>query len=728
MNVPHLMSTIKLITLVTKVYHYYKMCCFVYVGYYDDVSSYTKIGQTTDLYGRMCSYNTSHPTNDFIVYILIEVDQQSLDELELILHDHYDSLKARHSSQYNHRNPDNEWITIRPTRSDIVEILNEMELPFKYNILSDDEITNEVNKIKRREIIEINIKQVLRDRLLKKIRDMKRERKGEIHSWNERDYQRDIIDNSLEQLILCGRIYIELATGAGKTYIVYNIIRKLSPRVIVSFSSRVNINKQNINGKYTSILHRHYAIFDCSTDNNYTSFARENEYHIIVACTQSHEKVYKMLCDTEISDICIWFDEAHYGVEKWVDDTIIDPNSSPRANESKTFLIRDDRIRNRIFTSASPDVKHVELHRDVFGELHKGIKVNQLMKLGWLCGITPYIFGTDTSTGDINQYNLNHFTKYGAAFGFSFHSSRHNAFTLFEQHCKSYNDGDTSIKPFLLVGNDYKNDDFRKISLPYEYRCLDTFMNKDSPNSIAYICDMYKMGFDFRELDYLIFSDPKFSWQDIIQCIGRGTRSDMKGVNGTNRFKTLKVLLPVFVDGTDEKYNNIVNVLQYLIYDVDIMPASIEMDFRSFDKTGNGAAIPRDSGTYDGDETPNAVILDLVTRRKMVWKYDEFVKLLREHEIHTREDYNSFHDEYSHMSLPEHPGRVEFPDFSWEETYEISPYYPEEECRKKIMDIVNDDDDIELDDMENPAEYLHKQDNKIPPIDYKGFYGIDPPF
>mgnify|MGYP006897238573 CR=1 FL=1 len=47
---------------------------------------------------------------------------------------------------------------------------------------------------------------------------------------------------------------------------------------------------------------------------------------------------------------------------------------------------------------------------------------------------------------------------------------------------------------------------------------------------------------------------------------------------------------------------------------------------------------------------------------------------------------------------------------------------------KKIMDIVNDDDDIELDDMENPGEYLHKQDNKIPPIDYKGFYGIDPPF
>ena len=44
------------------------------------------------------------------------------------------------------------------------------------------------------------------------------------------------------------------------------------------------------------------------------------------------------------------------------------------------------------------------------------------------------------------------------------------------------------------------------------------------------------------------------------------------------------------------------------------------------------------------------------------------------------------------------------------------------------MDIVNDDDDIELDDMENPGEYLHKQDNKIPPIDYKGFYGIDPPF
>ena len=39
-----------------------------------------------------------------------------------------------------------------------------------------------------------------------------------------------------------------------------------------------------------------------------------------------------------------------------------------------------------------------------------------------------------------------------------------------------------------------------------------------------------------------------------------------------------------------------------------------------------------------------------------------------------------------------------------------------------------DDDDLDLNDMDYPEQYLHEQDNKIPPIDYKGFYGTEPPF
>jgi hypothetical protein len=420
-----------------------------------------------------------------------------------------------------------------------------------------------------------------------------------------------------------------------------------------------------------------------------------------------------MLRGGDLDNVCIWFDEAHYGVEKWVDDT----------SEAKQFLLKDERISNRIFTSASPDTKYVELHPDVFGQLYKPIKVSRLIELGWLCGITPYIFGTDTNSGNINDYNLKHFRDYGASFGFSFHNSRDNAFVLFQHHYKSYKSGETRIKPFFLVGDDYKHDEIANIALDYDYRSVSIF--KQQPSSIAYICDMYKMGFDFDELDYLIFSDPKFSWQEIIQCIGRGTRSDKKGDGGINLVKKLKLLLPVFVDDNETKYNNIVNVLQYLVYDAGIMPNSIEMDFGS----GTGTkTMSIENDTYDGDEDPKAVILDLVTRKQLKWKHSEFVSKLQKHDIHTREDYNTFQNEYSHLSLPEHPGRIELIDFTWEQTYQTSPYYSDQECREKIVAIMHSNEDLELDDMDYPEQYLHEQDNKIPPIDYKGFYGTDPPF
>ena len=689
------------------------MTGFVYYGYYDVNNEATKIGQTTDLYGRMCNYNTSHPFLDFTVYSLIEVDEIHLDELEERLHMYYDNVKARHSTGYSHRNPDNEWITIRPGRSDIETTLEEMNIPFDYRILGDDEIDVTMKEIKRREASDRENTLKRKEKLRKLIKEKSEKRFEAKPLWDERAYQTVIINNAIEQLALYGKTYIELATGAGKTYLFYRIVEKLSPNVIVAFSSRVNINEQNVNKKYLSLLSREYAVFDCSKMDDYDTFSRENEYHIIVACIQSCDKVYNMLRGGDLDNVCIWFDEAHYGVEKWVDDT----------SEAKQFLLKDERISNRIFTSASPDTKYVESHPDVFGKLYKPIKVSRLIELGWLCGITPYIFGTDTNSGNINDYNLKHFRDYDASFGFSFHNSRDNAFALFQHHYESYKSGATRIKPFFLVGDDYKHDEMTNIALDYDYRSVSIF--KQQPNSIAYICDMYKMGFDFDELDYLIFSDPKFSWQEIIQCIGRGTRSDKKGEGGINLFKKLKLLLPVFVDDNETKYDNIVNVLQYLVYDADIMPNSIEMDFGS----GTGTKTMRiENDNYDGAEDPKAVILDLVTRKQLKWKHDEFVSKLQKHDIHTREDYNTFCDEYSHLSLPEHPGRIELIGFTWEQTYQTSPYYSEEECREKIVAIIHSNDDLELDEMDNPGEHLHEQDSKIPPIDYKGFYGSDPPF
>jgi predicted helicase len=81
------------------------------------------------------------------------------------------------------------------------------------------------------------------------------------------------------------------------------------------------------------------------------------------------------------------------------------------------------------------------------------------------------------------------------------------------------------------------------------------------------------MGYDFNLLDFIAFNDPKLSFKDIIQCIGRGIRSDCLGINGINLNKYLIILLPVYVGESadkENKYHNIKKVLQYLLHDIKL--------------------------------------------------------------------------------------------------------------------------------------------------------------
>ena len=106
-----------------------------------------------------------------------------------------------------------------------------------------------------------------------RIKELENKRNGVVGTqWNERQHQINIIDYSFQQLATNGRLYIELPTGAGKSYIFYKIANVISPKIIVAFSFRININKQNVQEKYLSILQNEYAIYDCSSRNDYDVF------------------------------------------------------------------------------------------------------------------------------------------------------------------------------------------------------------------------------------------------------------------------------------------------------------------------------------------------------------------------------------------------------------------------------------------------------------------------
>lgn len=84
-------------------------------------------------------------------------------------------------------------------------------------------------------------------------------------------------------------------------------------------SPRKIINIQNISQKYLQILNDDYIIFNYSIDNNFVEYLKLSNKKIVICCTQSISKIYSIILSLSITNITIWFDEAHWGVEEWIE-------------------------------------------------------------------------------------------------------------------------------------------------------------------------------------------------------------------------------------------------------------------------------------------------------------------------------------------------------------------------------------------------------------------------
>ena len=462
------------------------------------------------------------------------------------------------------------------------------------------------------------------------------------------------------------------------------------------------------------MVNNEYLVYDCSTAGDFNTFQenykKNNKKIIIVATPQgANKKVYNIIHEYELTNVFIWFDEAHHTVQNWVEKL---------DNRCINFFMTDTNIINhRIFTSASPKIQHVQQYPNIFGELYSPIKVSKLMMLNWLCSINPLIFEMNNDNVDICNYILQHFSKYTCIHGFSFHNRQNSAYVLFHEHYKRYMQQETDIKPFLLVDN-YTNVNLEDIVIDYDYRSINTY--QETPNSIGYVVQQYSMGYDFNKIDYICFSDPKMSYPDIIQCIGRGLRPDGLGEKGRNLNKTLTIMLPVFMEqDIDTDFNRIEGVLRYLVYDIDYPYNDIITNFESCGNSHKKLLGKK----YNGKENMSGVLLDLLRGGKYsVWKSKDFVNVLKNRNIHNREVYNEFVIKRPELNLPEIPVMY-FPDFTWEQTYEESPYYSRDVCKQKIAGIKNKNGNLDLDEEDEPEVVLNSIDNKIPPHCLFRFYG-----
>ena len=627
-----------------------------------DVDDACKMGKANNIPERDTQYATGEIKRGYFEAVF-EVPIEKMGIVECLLQNEFRELNVKYDAGIEFYN------------KKIITLIEPylITLGIKYKRLSKQEISDLVrcNRVKNT-IKKINIQSL--------IHILKSKRTNKQYNWNERDYQTTIINFSKRELLSKNKIYIELPTGGGKSYIVYNLFEYLKSEFIIIVSPRKIVNSQNISQKYLQILKDNYITFNYSTDNNFDEYLKLSNKKIVICCTQSMDKMYEHILSNYINNITIWFDEAHWGVEEWV-------NTLKDDIYSQFWLLNDRHIKYRIFTSASPNKPNILQNENIFGLLYSPIKVKELIDLNWLSKIKPYVYSENKKNVDNINYIISDFNEKKRTFGFSFHNKQKNAFNLFYKHYIKYKNDETHIKPFLLVSDNFtmeKEPKLQEIILEYNYRDIKRY--ETTIYSIGYVVAKYSMGYDFNKLDFICLSDPKLSIQDIKQCIGRGIRPDELGQNGSNKEKVLNVSLPVYIDKNgDNKYEKIIEVLKYLLYDIEIPFEEIEFQNRH---SPSVEKAQHKSNDYDGINDVKSTLLNLLElenkRTTLGTSYEKARKIIADKNIKSKESYYELCERDNRLSKePEIAFKGQFTN--WIEYLSIERvYYDLETCKNKV--------------------------------------------
>jgi len=535
-----------------------------------------------------------------------------------------------------------------------------------------------------------------------------------------RDYQIEAITHITNEIKLNNKCYLQLATGAGKSKIAINVIANIQPINIIIFSPRVNIKNQNMSKKYLEIL-------------------KDFKYNIYSYCYQSYKNVYNFIKTNEIKEIFIWFDESHWALDNWIEET---------SNEIKQFFINDDiYIKYRLFTTASSNKDFIINNKKFYGELYEPIKFKELSIQGFLCKIEVEIFDKEIEKENIEYNNLifNTFNKPNQErkLGFSFHNTCNSAYLSYLNHLKDFKEGKIDIKPYLLINEEFikkerenlnEDDNDLKIikkdigEIDY-YNEISNFEKEveNKQKALGYVVAKYSIGYDNPDIDIIYFTDSKLSYKDIIQSIGRGTR-----IRGD---KYLRVILPTNSNNDiGLKYKKIENVLKYLLIEIEL----------DFDKIKSFIFKPKKEFGLDmtninsrlfnyyieediDDKSPINTMKHNIIVRANEWTILKIITQLKYNNIHNMEDYISYSNKNKHINLPDINELIQENNFNFRDTYnnesECPYYYNKKECIEVIKSyedyfIINNI----IDDIDK-LRYLNEINKKIPKMNLCIFYG-----
>lgn len=327
----------------------------VYFGYYNVHNNTTKIGKTEYLYGRMCNYNTSHPFKDFKVYFLIEVNEEYLNELEQICLDAYDHVKTRHSSEYTHRNEDNEWITVRPTRDDIEHMLAGADIPFEYKIISEEEIADVEKEIRE---VERKLRKERKEKLRERVRQLRNERRKYCHK-EPRVFHIPILEKMTNHFKSNDKGYIIEPCGSGKSFLSIHYTKTDGHKTIIIGTPSVYLQSQ-MRDEILGVIPEANIRFIGGDNDTHINTIKEEIYNVrenplfVITTYASCSKLVGLHFDMKVGDEChhlTGFERENDGYLRFHD---IHSNNSLFMTATKKIV--DTTSDNKVFSMDDEDI------------------------------------------------------------------------------------------------------------------------------------------------------------------------------------------------------------------------------------------------------------------------------------------------------------------------------------------------------------------------------------
>ncbi len=221
-------------------------------------------------------------------------------------------------------------------------------------------------------------------------------------------------------------------------------------------------------------------------------------------------------------------------------------------------------------------------------------------------------------------------------------------------------------------------------------------------------------GYDNPIIDGVVFSESMISDVRIVQSTLRAGRKNTKDPN-----KITKIILPIFVDEVNQKYNKIKEVIYQIGLSDELVLSKVEA-FNMSSSTNKKNIV---SITNNEEITENLKLIS-ISRLSYNFTYSQARKILKNKKLKSKDDYINYCKIDNRLSI--NPEELFDKDFnSWTDYLSVNiDYYSIEECRNRIKELSKEIRKQTL--LSSKCIILCNKDKKFPPPDmWKDYYKLE---